>query len=176
MGAKKTSTQDCPFRGADADGGARKTAQGADVKAHSHTGILSQNRGEKWEHAEEPLPTVKFVGWGPLWENYVCNMYTRSGGRPPMYEEEPRVENVCSSCNPGARSKEELVDVDPDIPSIYVGETSRTVQERTLEHWRAARGSRKEKEGRSRVAEWRRRVRADKELEKKARDGTLQVH
>ena len=36
-------------------------------------------------------------------------------------------------------------------------------------------GSRKEKEGRSRVAEWRRRVRADKELEKKARDGTLQV-
>jgi len=32
-----------------------------------------------------------------------------------------------------------------------------------------------EKEGRSRVAEWRRRVRADKELEKKARDGTLQV-
>ena len=32
-----------------------------------------------------------------------------------------------------------------------------------------------EKEGRSKVAEWRRRVRADKELEKKARDGTLQV-
>ena len=36
-------------------------------------------------------------------------------------------------------------------------------------------GSRKEKDGRSRVGEWRRRVRADKELEKKARDGTLQV-
>ena len=36
-------------------------------------------------------------------------------------------------------------------------------------------GSRNEKEGRVRVAEWRRRVRADKELEKKARDGTLQV-
>ena len=36
-------------------------------------------------------------------------------------------------------------------------------------------GSKKEKEGRSRVVEWRRRVRADKELEKKARDGTLQV-
>ena len=33
----------------------------------------------------------------------------------------------------------------------------------------------KEKDGRSRVGEWRRRVRADKELEKKARDGTLQV-
>ena len=33
----------------------------------------------------------------------------------------------------------------------------------------------KEKEGRSRVTEWRRKVRADKELEKKARDGTLQV-
>ena len=66
---------------------------------------------------------------------------------PPCTRKSLVYENVCSTCNPGARAKGELVDVDPTIPSIYVGETSRTVQERAIEHWRAAKGSRKEKEG-----------------------------
>ena len=35
----------------------------------------------------------------------------------------------------------------PEVPSIYVGETSRTIQERGLEHWAAARGSKKAREG-----------------------------
>ena len=34
-----------------------------------------------------------------------------------------------------------IENVDPTIPSIYVGETSRTVKERAAEHWRAASGS-----------------------------------
>ena len=66
---------------------------------------------------------------------------------PPCTRKSLVYENVCSTCNPGARAKGELEDVDPNIPSIYVGETSRTVQERAMEHWRAAKGSKKEKEG-----------------------------
>ena len=33
-------------------------------------------------------------------------------------------ENVCGRCNEGAKEKKELEDVDPTIPSIYVGESS----------------------------------------------------
>ena len=56
-------------------------------------------------------------------------------------------ENICNICNKGAGGKDEVVGADPNIPSIYVGETSRTVQERGAEHWAAARGSQKAKEG-----------------------------
>ena len=47
-------------------------------------------------------------------------------------------ENVCQDCNPGeekrAKKVEDLEDKG-DVPSIYVGETSRSVKERALEHW-----------------------------------------
>ena len=66
---------------------------------------------------------------------------------PPCTRKNLVYENVCSQCNPGAGSKRELEGVDPNIPSIYVGETSRTVQERAKEHWRAALGSKKERDG-----------------------------
>ena len=39
-------------------------------------------------------------------------------------------ENICGTCNKGAKGKEEVVGSNPDIPSIYVGETSRTIFER----------------------------------------------
>ena len=39
-------------------------------------------------------------------------------------------ENICGACNPDAGSKEEVKGSNGDIPTIYVGETSRTVQER----------------------------------------------
>ena len=48
-------------------------------------------------------------------------------------------ENICLRCNEGAAGKE-AVQPTIDIPSIYVGETSRSLQERGMEHWRAARG------------------------------------
>ena len=57
-------------------------------------------------------------------------------------------ENICSKCNEGAGGKEEVMGGgDPSIPSIYVGETARSIQERSLEHWAAARGSKKAREG-----------------------------
>ena len=50
-------------------------------------------------------------------------------------------ENICADCNEGAGGKEEVTGSNPDIPSIYVGETSRTIFERANEHWGAAKGS-----------------------------------
>ena len=57
-------------------------------------------------------------------------------------------ENVCGLCDEGAGGKGAAKGgSNPDIPSVYVGETSRTIQERALEHWAAAKGSRKAREG-----------------------------
>ena len=43
-------------------------------------------------------------------------------------------ENVCGACNEGAGAKGEIKIAIPDIPSVYVGETSRTIKERSKEH------------------------------------------
>ena len=49
-------------------------------------------------------------------------------------------ESICSLCNPGALKKGELEQTN-NAPSLYVGESSRSVQERAMEHWGAARRS-----------------------------------
>ena len=88
-----------------------------------------------------------------LWDGAPCgreNCITCTQGAemlPPCTRKSLVYENVCSICNKGAKDKGELKDVDPLIPSVYVGETSRTVQERAREHWAATRGSSKEVEG-----------------------------
>ena len=48
-------------------------------------------------------------------------------------------ESVCTQCNPSAGSKEELSYDGVTTPSLYVGESSRSIQERAVEHWSAAR-------------------------------------
>ena len=48
-------------------------------------------------------------------------------------------ESICVKCNPTATAKGELRDVKEGGPSLYVGESSRSIQERALEHWDAAR-------------------------------------
>ena len=48
-------------------------------------------------------------------------------------------ENVCIECNPGATSKGEIKEVKSGAPSLYVGETSMSIEERAQEHWGAAR-------------------------------------
>ena len=47
-------------------------------------------------------------------------------------------ENLCTVCNPGASKKGELGAVRTDIPTTYIGETSRSVYERSREHWEGA--------------------------------------
>ena len=44
-------------------------------------------------------------------------------------------ENVCEQCNPEAGKDKELNEVQQDIPTLYVGETSRSIYERSGEHW-----------------------------------------
>ena len=44
-------------------------------------------------------------------------------------------ENICTICNPEALKKGELKTINAEVPSIYVGETARSVQERAKEHW-----------------------------------------
>ena len=44
-------------------------------------------------------------------------------------------ENVCGLCNPKAGEDKELTGVRLDIPTLYVGESSRTIYERSKEHW-----------------------------------------
>ena len=44
-------------------------------------------------------------------------------------------ENICASCNPGASGKLDQAEIRVDIPTVYVGETSRSIYERSREHW-----------------------------------------
>ena len=53
-------------------------------------------------------------------------------------------ENTCAACNTMAGSKEGVKETDPEIPSLYVGESSRTIQERGLEHWAAFKRNKKD--------------------------------
>ena len=48
-------------------------------------------------------------------------------------------ENICTRCNPDAKTKGELREQARGAPSLYMGETSRSIQERAVEHWGAAR-------------------------------------
>ena len=53
-------------------------------------------------------------------------------------------ENVCVRCNPGTGKKGELDKIKDDTPTLYIGETSRIVYERSKEHWGAWRSGKKE--------------------------------
>ena len=48
-------------------------------------------------------------------------------------------ESICVRCNPSATQKGELKDVKQGAPGLYVGESSRSIQEHALEHCAAAR-------------------------------------
>ena len=59
--------------------------------------------------------------------------------RPPCTLSSIVYESICKPCNPNCIKKGELKRYEGDTPSLYVGETSRSIQERALEHWGAAR-------------------------------------
>ena len=46
-------------------------------------------------------------------------------------------ENICLECNPGADGKKELKELNTTVPTAYIGESSRSIKERTKEHWGA---------------------------------------
>ena len=58
---------------------------------------------------------------------------------PPCTRSNLVYENICTSCNPGATGKIEQEEIRVDIPTVYIGETSRSIFERSKEHWEGAR-------------------------------------
>ena len=58
---------------------------------------------------------------------------------PPCSKKNLVYENICLQCNPGASKGGELETVKEGAPSIYIGETSRSIFERSREHWEGAR-------------------------------------
>ena len=58
---------------------------------------------------------------------------------PPCTKQSLVYENICVECNPGARGKIEQEELKTDIPTVYIGETSRSIFERSKEHWEGAR-------------------------------------
>ena len=44
-------------------------------------------------------------------------------------------ENICLLCNPGAGAKGELKELKAGVPSVYIGESHRSLSERIGEHW-----------------------------------------
>ena len=82
------------------------------------------------------------------WKGMVCGrqecVTCHQGGedRPDCMRVNLVYENIYIKCNPGALNKGELkepAEGSPSLYSIYVGETSRSIQERALEHWGAVR-------------------------------------
>ena len=68
-----------------------------------------------------------------------CNQESESENKPDCFKRNLVYENVCLECHPGAVKKGELLVSDIDVPSIYVGETSRSIFERSKEHWEGLR-------------------------------------
>ena len=65
-------------------------------------------------------------------------MWTRGGGGTKLQNCKKRgviYENVCIKYNPDGRKKEALKDPVTSPPSVYIGETARSLQERSREHW-----------------------------------------
>ena len=59
--------------------------------------------------------------------------------RPECTRNSVVYENICLRCNPGASQKGEVQLQESRYPSLYVGESSRSLQERIREHWGAFR-------------------------------------
>ena len=80
-----------------------------------------------------------------LWAGAKCGrvecITCEQGGEeelPPCTKSNLVYENICTRCNPGATGKREQENLRVDIPTVYIGETSRSIFERSKEHWEGA--------------------------------------
>ena len=75
-----------------------------------------------------------------IWLNWDCITFTqesRGETLPPCRKRNILYENICLICNPGAGGEEkEKISPPTYPPSIYVGESSRSLYERGKEHWK----------------------------------------
>ena len=69
-----------------------------------------------------------------------CITCNQEGGendkKPPCRKRCVLYENICKLCNPGVENKTTKLSPPQNIPSIYVGESARSLQERGADHWR----------------------------------------
>ena len=67
-----------------------------------------------------------------------CTQESKGEDLPPCNKRSVLYENICIKCNPGVLEKKKNKELTPPShpPSIYVGETSRSLFERGKEHWR----------------------------------------
>ena len=80
-----------------------------------------------------PLDTM---GEGAVCGRDSCTTCTQGAETIPDCKKPSLIyKNVCQRCNPGAGAKGALKEVRKDIPSLYVGESSLTIFERSREHW-----------------------------------------
>ena len=67
-----------------------------------------------------------------------CTTCTQGGEEvPDCTRRSVLYESICTKCNGGAREAGPLKVPNSKVPSIYVGESSRSIYERAGEHWRA---------------------------------------
>ena len=66
-----------------------------------------------------------------------CTQETRGETIPPCRKRSVLYENICLKCNPEAGDEEKMKKWTPPLhpPSIYVGESARSLYERGKEHW-----------------------------------------
>ena len=110
---------------------------GFSVKVVERTGTTLRNK----------LPQSNLWEGAPCGRDDCTTCLQESERQVPCTRRSLVYENVCKKCNKGAGGKEEVKVENPEIPSIYVGETSRTIKERSKEHWGAFKGGKKAKEG-----------------------------
>ena len=77
-----------------------------------------------------------------LWEGVSCGRegecttcYQGAEALPDCTRQSILYENICTSCVPGATGRRPVEDIPGDKAVLYVGETSRSILERSREHW-----------------------------------------
>ena len=74
-----------------------------------------------------------------------CITCTQGGEEiPPCTKRSLVYENICLKCHPGAKNKGEYKGGEAPHPGIYVGESSKSIAERSSEHWQAFREARED--------------------------------
>ena len=107
--------------------------------------ILEPTLGYKVRVVERTGRSIKnMFAQTSIWQGLQCGreqcVTCNQGGedRPDCTRSGVVYESICSKCNPSCLGKGELKRQESEAPSLYVGESSRSVQERALEHWGAA--------------------------------------
>ena len=107
--------------------------------------VLSKNEGtlgfriKVVERAGTPLarqfPLTNLFGGIPCGRDDCTTCAQGGDNLPPCTRRNVVYENVCTTCHPEAAEGKEVKEENLRLPAIYVGETCRSLAERSKEHW-----------------------------------------